>query len=238
MRTVCCIVAAGEGIRLGSEWASTPKAMVPLLGRPMLYYSLNVFDQIKTIESIILACPPDHLEYFQSRVQLWGFSKPTSCVKGGSTRAESVRNALCSIPSQFKGRAIIHDAARPCVTPEMIQSILEVSESGQPATLARNPSDTLRMTQENYISGEIDREKVACIETPQVFPFPEILELHKATSVGSLTDDSTLFTRAGKKVLVVYHDGNNMKITFNEDVFAAEGILFSRGWQDASEGED
>ena len=88
-----------------------------------------------------------------------------------------------------------------------------------------------------------ERSTISCIETPQVFPYARILELHEGggevdKNSNAPPDDTTLFTRAAETVRVVFHEGSNLKVTYPEDIAAAEGVLFQRGWQDVTEGED
>jgi 2-C-methyl-D-erythritol 4-phosphate cytidylyltransferase len=133
---------------------------------------------------------------------------------------------------------MIHDAARACVTAEMIKVLLKEGLNGTAASLVYPAADTLREIDGGIIAKELDRAKIAALETPQMFPFARILDLHQNSQGQELPDDTSLFTRAGHPVKVVFHDGINMKITYPEDIPAAEGILFGRGWQDASEGEE
>ena len=239
MRIVCCIVAAGQGTRLGAEWTGTPKALVPVLGRPMLYYSLHALDLIPDLTDFTIAAPPEFIPKFRDEIRAWGFSQPANVIAGGASRAESVLNTLRALAGNPPEMVLIHDAARVCITRAMIEALMQVVGDGVCATLAQSAVDTLRAVDNGMISGEIDRSTIACLETPQAFPYARLLELHEsAKGSEELPDDTTLFTRAGEKVRVVFHDDYNMKITYPEDIAAAEGILFARGWQDASEGEE
>lgn len=257
MRIAGCIVAAGKGTRLGDEWIDTPKALVPLLGRAMLYYSLEAFDAASGLhdnlglEGFVVTAPPDAIDEFREFAGIWGFSRPVRIIEGGASRAESVFRALSSLKdspldknnppdkSSPPDMVMIHDCARPCLTADMIKSLLDVARDGTPATLAHPAVDTLRILENSHIAGEVDREKIACLETPQVLPYGRITELHEqADGNTELPDDTTLFIRAGETVKVVYHEGSNMKVTYPDDIAAAEGILFQRGWQDVGEGEE
>ncbi len=244
MKLACCIVAAGDGTRLGDEWKSTPKALVPILGRPMLYYSLVAFDGIVDpgesggVEQFSIAVPPDRIDDFKGLVKAWGFPQIVHVVPGGKTRSESVVNALRAFDDDPPESVMIHDCARACVTSEMIRNLIDQTPEGCGGTLAHPASDTLRVNESDQISGEVDRSKIACIETPQLFPYAKLVELHKGAAGDVPTDDTTIFSRAGEKVQLVYHDGINIKVTFEEDIYACEGILDSRGWQDASEEDE
>ena len=83
MKIVCCIVAGGQGTRLGDEWVKTPKALVPILGRPMLYYSLNAFDKSGIIDRFVAAIPSQNTDEFESNVKMWGFSRQVDLVPVG-----------------------------------------------------------------------------------------------------------------------------------------------------------
>jgi 2-C-methyl-D-erythritol 4-phosphate cytidylyltransferase/2-C-methyl-D-erythritol 2,4-cyclodiphosphate synthase len=232
-------VAAGQGTRLGDLWKDSPKALVPLLGRPMLYYSLEAFDQVREIDRISVACAPDSIGEFKKMIRVWGFSKKIMPVPGGEFRSQSVLNALKALSDAPPDIVLIHDAARPCITADMVTNLIESSKDGEAATLAHSAIDTLREVENGLISGEIDRTKIVNLETPQLFPYSEILALHEKSDPGAdLPDDTTLITKAGKSVRLVFHEDSNLKVTYPEDVAAAEGILFSRGWSDVSEGED
>jgi 2-C-methyl-D-erythritol 4-phosphate cytidylyltransferase len=250
MKISCCIVAAGQGVRLGKQFQGSWKALVPVLGRPMLYYSMNAFDSAdefaegKGIDQFIIAVPPGSIDKFKRVISEWGFSRPVTLVEGGETRADSVRNALSMITDNPPDMVMVHDCARACVTPEMVELVLRFAAQKNEseiscATLAHRSVDTLRIDSEGLIAAEVDRESIACIETPQIFPYGRLQELHETCSESDCpTDDTTLFTRAGEEVKLIFHDGSNMKITYPEDIGMAEGVLFHRGWLDAKEGDD
>lgn len=239
MRIACCIVAAGQGTRLGEEWVDSPKALIPVLGRPMLYYSLAAFDKVEQLSRFAVAAPPNAVEEFREYISDWGFSHKIDVVAGGATRSESVVNALRALSDDSPKWVLIHDAGRPCVTSEMVEVLIEASQGQNVATLAHRATDTLRTVHEKLIVEEVDRSRIACLETPQLFPYARLLELHEQTSAkDELPDDTTLITRAGERVKVAYHTANNAKVTFPEDIPSVEGILFQRGWVDVSEGGD
>lgn len=249
MKIACLIVAAGQGTRLGDEWKDTPKAMVEILGRPMLYYSLNAFDDFNGIDGqggitrYIITAPPELVGDFENEITEWGFSVPFTVVAGGVTRSESVKFGLDALADESPDVVLIHDCARCCLTAEMVRQLIEKVPDGDGGTLAHRASDTLRLVMDGRIVDEQNREQTACIETPQMFPYKRILELHENVPMDPKykdppPDDTTLFTRAVETVHVIYHDGCNMKVTYSEDVGAVEGILYNRGWVDAVEEEE
>ena len=211
MRIACSIVAAGQGTRLGLHFTGASKALVPVLGRAMLYYSLHAMDVAEGISEIVVAVPSQAISKFQELIKIWGFSKPIKLVAGGDVRSASVVNCLRALAANPPDMVLIHDAARACITKEMVEAVLKAASSGSPATLAHPATDTLRIVDNGIISGEIDRGKVAGLETPQAFPYEALLKLHESHQGADLPDDTTLFTVAGEKVKVVFHDDANLK---------------------------
>ncbi len=242
MKIGCSIVAAGHGTRLGDEWAGFPKALVPVLGRPMLYYSLNAMDVMPEITMFSVAVPPDSKDEFSRHIKAWGFGHKVIVVAGGENRHDSVLNSLRAFADDPPEMMLIHDAARPCITSEMVVCLIADIDVGHAAALVHPATDTLREVRDGLIISEIDRTKIAGLETPQLFPFNEILELHESLSEtgtkGGVSDDTSLFTGAGKPVKAVFHDGNNIKVTYPEDIASVEGILYSRGWVDVADEEE
>lgn len=205
----------------------------------MLYYSLHAFDNAGAIDRLVISAPEDSVKVFREHVKIWGFSRPAEVVPGGETRAQSVLNALRELKSDPPDIVLIQDCARPCLTSAMVAALLNASSGGRACVLGHPTVDTLREVEGDRIVLELDRSAVAALETPQLFPFQRILELHEQSQGDEeLPDDTTLFTRAGETVRLVFHEGSNMKVTYPEDIAAAEGILFQRGWQDAGEGEE
>ena len=212
---VALLVAAGSGERLGAD---RPKAFVVLAGRPMLEWSVEAL-VAAGIEEIIVALPP-------------GGSPPPGCVgvAGGATRSASVRSALRS--ARADPQVIVHDAARPLVTPAHFLDTLAALEDADAAIAAAPMTDTVKEAGEDRrVTATLDRKRLWAIQTPQAFR-REALERALAVDdqvLAEATDDAWLVERAGGTVRVVESTAENFKVTTPHDLRVAELLLGERG---------
>lgn len=217
---VALIVAAGRGERLGTD---RPKALVSLRGRPMLAWSLEALRAVDAVREIIVALPAEWLDAAPEGV---------IAVVGGAQRSHSVRAALAR--SDGYDPVIVHDAARPLVTPALFTAALaELERSQADAVIAAAPvTDTIKECAPDgrTVIRTLERSRLWAIQTPQVF--------RRAALAGALagsdeqlaqaTDDAWLIERAGGTVRIVGSDPGNLKVTTPEDLRIAELILAER----------
>jgi 2-C-methyl-D-erythritol 4-phosphate cytidylyltransferase len=208
---VALLVAAGSGERLG---ASRPKAFVALGGRPMLEWSVDAL-RAAGIADIVVALPE-------------GEVAPPGCagVRGGVTRSESVRLALSEAgPSDA---VVVHDAARPLVTPEHIAAALAALEDADCATAAAPVTDTVKEAGPDLrVTATLDRSRLWAIQTPQAFRRAALERALDASEdvLAAATDDAWLVERAGGTVRVVPSSAANFKVTTADDLRVAELLL-------------
>ena len=212
---VALLVAAGSGERLGADRA---KAFVVLAGRPMLEWSVAAL-RAAAIERIVVALPP-------------GEEAPDGCagVAGGATRSESVRRALAVAPADE--RVVVHDAARPLVTPEHFTAALAALADADAAIAAAVMTDTVKEAgPDRRVVATHDRSRLWAIQTPQAFrraALERALDVDAAT-LAQATDDAWLVERAGGSVRVVDSTPENFKVTTRHDLRVAELLLGERG---------
>ncbi len=221
MKTVAIIVAAGEGMRMGQS-----KQFIEILGKPILSWTISVFEESEFIDDIILVVNFSDIE----RAKSFKFKKIINVVEGGREREDSVYNGLKVVGGDVDV-VLIHDGARPLLTKNIIASaISEVKVS--PAVVVGVPIiDTVKkIGDENFIISTEDREALWLAQTPQVFKYKLIKEAYdRAYKVGyKATDDSTLVERLGYKAKIIMGSYENIKITFPEDLIIAEAILERR----------
>lgn len=213
------IVAAGNSRRMGG----IDKIFVNLAGKPVIAHTINVFENSKLIDGIILVLSDENLEKGSDLVKEYNYKKVEHICSGGSTRQQSVGNGLEKI-----GKCdfiLVHDGARPCVTEESIsKGIMEAGKVG--VAIAGCPvSDTIKSVDEDsQVIKTLDRSVLRAIHTPQVFKSHILREIHKNPSADT-TDDAGLAERMGFKVKVYDDSYENMKITTKEDLIAAKIIL-------------
>jgi 2-C-methyl-D-erythritol 4-phosphate cytidylyltransferase len=227
------IAAAGSGERLG---AGGPKAFVPLAGRPMVEWSVAAMRAAAGVGSIIVACPPGHAHELGVH--------DIGVVDGGATRAQSVANALVAVGTEL---VAIHDAARPLVTPALVEGViatLVADPEADGAIAATRVTDTIKQTTSSlndfpHRSGEkasmnveatVDRGQLWAAQTPQVF---RVEALRRALAVDpprveAATDEAMLVEAAGGRVLIHPAPAENLKVTTQLDLRVAELLLADR----------
>ena len=202
--TAAIIVAAGTGNRFGGE---IPKTYHLLNGEAVLSHSLRAFVNHSLIDTIIIVHHADHTDYL---TPILANFPQVKTVLGGETRQESVLNGLESFTNP-PNKILIHDAARPLVSAELITRIVQCDA---PAILPATPvTDTIRHLEH----GLIDRSKLLAAQTPQGFDYQTILKLHREATT-QVTDDIALAQAAGITVETIKGDPANRKITTAEDL--------------------
>jgi 2-C-methyl-D-erythritol 4-phosphate cytidylyltransferase len=213
------IAAAGSGQRLG---AGGPKAFVELAGRPMLEWSLDAFRAASTIAEIVVAAPPGE----DDRVREQG----VVAVAGGEHRSESVANALALCTEEF---VVVHDAARPLVTPGLIDAMVEelAAEEDAAGVIAATPvTDTIKQVGgEGKVERTLDRSGLWAVQTPQVFRADALRRaLGDPDDLPAASDDAMLVERAGGRVVIHSTSPDNIKVTTPVDRRVAELLLRER----------
>jgi 2-C-methyl-D-erythritol 4-phosphate cytidylyltransferase len=202
MSVVGIIPAAGAGERLGAD---VPKAFAVLGGRPMVEWSLDVLREV--CDRVVVAVPPDRVA-------------PPDFVAGGATRSESVRNALAAAPEASV--VIVHDAARPLVTVELVHRCLDALEEGYDGVIAAIPvTDTVKEVEHGEVLRTPDRGRLWAAQTPQVFR----ADVLRRASGSEATDDASLVEAVGGRVRVIEGTRENLKVTTPLDVRIAETLL-------------
>lgn len=225
MKTAAILLAGGVGKRVGED---LPKQFLAILDKPIIFYSLEVFDRCSEIDSIYLVLPGEKTDYFQKELlPKFPISKLRKIVSGGETRQDSTFNGFQAIPKEIE-IVVVHDVARPFVRDEMIRkSILAAREVGS-AIVASPATDTIKEVDENRrVQKTLDRKKLFQVQTPQAFRY-SLLE--KAFEAGfsdnfQATDEAGLIERIGEPVQVIESDSTNLKITTPSDLVLAESLL-------------
>jgi 2-C-methyl-D-erythritol 4-phosphate cytidylyltransferase len=224
---VALLVAAGSGERLG---AGRPKAFVVLAGRPMLEWSLDAL-RAAGVEEIVVAAPPGATVAGDALVVAGheaAVGDGVVVVAGGATRSASVRAALAAAPP---GDVVVHDAARPLVTPDHFRAALAALDGADCAVAAARCTDTVKEAgPDRLVTATLDRSRLWAIQTPQAF---RRAALERALAVGDdllaqATDDAWLVERTGGTVRVVESTPANLKVTTPHDLRIAELLLADR----------
>lgn len=218
-RAEAIIIAAGRSTRMESD----DKLFLPILGVPLLSHTLATFEAAPSVESVILVLNEYNLERGKNLVREKCFTKVKHFCLGGNQRQDSVRNGLkCIIKKKW---VIIHDGARPCLEPELIERGVEEATRWGSAIAAVPVNDTIKaVNKDGIVSETLDRTRLWAIQTPQIFSWET---LHKAYSREDLsaTDDATLVEILGHPVHIYFGSYDNLKVTTPRDVIVAEALL-------------
>jgi len=216
MRTAAIITAAGSGSRMGLE---TNKVLLPLAGKTVIETAIQSFLNLNNFQKIIITHSPADKIPLESALK--NISVPIVFVEGGKTRQQSVFNGLKELIGDNPDTVLIHDAARPWISEELIKEVLKCAENEGSAVPVIPSVNAMKLIDENgKITDHLKRENTVSAQTPQGFHFQEILEAHKqAESSGyEAIDDTELWDRYIGKVSTVPGDTANSKITYREDL--------------------
>jgi 2-C-methyl-D-erythritol 4-phosphate cytidylyltransferase len=219
--TWAILVAAGAGERLGLD---RPKAFAALAGRPLLAESLDRLDRSPWVDAIVVAAPTGWEEPTILLAEELAASKVVSCVTGGSSRAESVRSALAEL-SEEALVVLVHDAARPLLTDEVVERVLRpLGEGFEGAVPAVAVPDTLKRVEGGTVVETVSRDGLVGAQTPQAFLVPALRRAFEG-EIGAATDCAFLVERSGGRVAVVDGDPRLLKVTTASDLALVETLL-------------
>jgi len=219
------IPAAGRGKRYGGD---VLKQYLPICGKAVMAHSIRAFQFHPLISGITVILAKDD-KLFESAVG--HLAKVVETVTGGDTRAESVRNGLEFVADKYPAVdwVLIHDAARPCLSPELLDQLLEVGmQSDDGAILATPVADTLKRAGDaNQIIETVDRCDLWAAQTPQLFRLHALIKAIDAAHAEGveLTDEASAMEFVGGKPKLVVGSSVNIKITHPGDMAIAEAWL-------------
>ncbi len=206
------IPAAGSGSRLGG----VPKQLRVMGHDSVLYHTVRTFDHHPAITQIVVAAASNALEI--TKEILMPMEKPCQVVSGGATRQESVQAGLNALnePVQI---VLIHDAARPFVSEQLITKVVASTETHGAAAVALPVADTVRYGERGFFTESISREGLYAMQTPQGFKYDLLMDAFQRAkdNISAATDDVALLYHIGKKVKIIDGDQMNFKITTQSD---------------------
>ena len=221
---IAIIAAAGAGTRMASD---RPKQFLLLAGKPVIFYTLKVFEECDNIDEVIVVLPAAESAGFLSLAGKFGVRKVARVVPGGATRADSVKRGLMAIRSATAEIVAVHDGVRPFVTVAEINNTVAAAKSDGAAILVAPVIDTIKEVGGASVLRTLDRGILRRALTPQCFRYELLREAYQHADVNdpSFTDESALVEQLGRSVSIVEGSARNIKITTAEDLAIAETIL-------------
>lgn len=222
------LVAAGRGARFGTE---QPKQFQVLEGRMLFEYAAETLHDSPLVHGLVVVVPPGWQDRVRARLAAAGLAtKLVAVVAGGDQRRESVRCGLAALDGFT--HVLVHDAARPFLTPRLIRDTVAAVHRHGAATAALRVSDTLMQSHgdADEAAATLQRDGVWAVQTPQVFDLAVLRAAHeRAAAAGAdATDDGSLVLGLGRRLELVPGNWWNIKVTRREDLRRAQCILKMR----------
>ncbi len=221
------IVAAGRGKRFGSK---LPKQFLTVAGKPVLAWSIAAFQHHPRIQRIVVVGPEEWLTFIATEiVDTYGFDRVSSIVKGGQLRQDSVLAGLSALDSQH-GAVLVHDAARPLLSANLIDRVLNGLSEAEACIPGIPVIDTVKAVHDGWVEKTLERDQLRLIQTPQAFSASKLLHVLQQASKQGITgtDEAALIEHFGGRVRCVEGEPTNLKITSQLDLKIVEQLLEER----------
>lgn len=228
------VLAAGSGTRVGN---SRNKVYLPLAGRRIVTWSLELFRKLPEIGRLVLVVRGEDRELATEILERELPGVPVDVVTGGETRHESEYRALLHLADEIREGAIdvvlVHDAARPLAPSRVVREVLATAVRTGSAIPALPLEDVVGVDEAGRMSSEA-RTGMVRVQTPQAFRGGPLLAAYQAAAEDGFTgtDTASCVERyEGVPVQVVSGDPRNIKVTYPDDLFTAELILTTSGYE-------
>ncbi len=224
------VVAGGSGERFGRPGG---KQLIPVLGKPLLAWSLQALDAVSQVGRIVVVCPGARIEEYRAlAVEPYNLATPVDFVPSGALRQESAMNGVEAVPPEFQF-ICMHDGARPLVLPETVVhavNVLKGTLDADGVVCGHEAIDTVKVIDGNVVVGTPDRSIFWVAQTPQIFHADILRQAHQAAMEEGFvgTDDASLVERVGGRVVLVASPRDNIKLTVPEDLAPIQAFLRQR----------
>lgn len=226
MKHHAIIVAGGLGQRMGS---AVPKQFLQLDNKPVIAWPVETCITSQLIDSIIIVIHPDHKQQLEEIISQYFPTTNIIITNGGQTRQESCFNGLHAYDFASDDIVLIHDAARPFITVDMIKQCIDVAKQYGACGIYVPVKETVAQIHDSIVAAVLPRQTLYAAQTPQCFRYSIIIDAHKKAQTNNLynaTDDVSLVINAGYTVKAIIGDFyQNIKITTNEDMELAKLII-------------
>ena len=230
---IAIIFAGGTGQRLKNGEDTTPKQFLKIHNKPIIVYTLELFQQHPEIDKIYISIHPDYYEYMQKLVKLYMINKVAGIVNGGKTGQDSIYNALklAQKENSPESLVLIHDGVRPNITPEVISENIKCAKENGNAITCTSCFETILISENHKNPKHVPyRKNTYAAQAPQTFHLGEIIDAHKQTRITNpdytdIVDSCTLFKSLNRETYMVNGNRGNIKITTIEDLYILRALI-------------
>ena len=195
-------------------------------GKPVFLHSLLVLQKCPYINQIIITADKKYFDFIHSYSIKYKITKLTHLVEGGKTRFQSVKNASEQIEAENNELILIHDAARPNISTDLVNKILSFAFTKGNTVIGVKISDTVKREKKGLIDKTLNREELWTVQTPQIFKFGDLKKSYKKVrSKKDFTDESSLVESAGFIVNLFEGPKNNIKLTTIDDLHLLKKLM-------------
>ncbi len=229
MKNLALILAGGSGSRIDG---ALPKQFLLLAGKTILQHSIEKFENHPHIEHIVIVTHGDYFNRTKRIVRGSRYQKVVKVLKGGETRQDSSRIGVSDANPKDYENVLIHDAARPFVSKEIIDNILAALETHSAVNVAVPSPDTIiEIDADNFIKNVPERNYLRRVQTPQAFKLDLIQKAHRLAlenNITDATDDCSLILKLNlAPIYVVEGSERNIKITYSQDLKLAKILIIN-----------
>ncbi len=216
------LLASGTGKRAGLH-KNIPKQLWQVNGKPLIWYSLNIFRKFFTDEQIIITYTKEFEKKFLHFFKKFNIKATT--IYGGERRQDSVRNAFTIIENN-KGFVLIHDAARPIINKQLVERVIEGTKKFGACIPVVPISDTVKIVEKNWVKKTLDRNLLALVQTPQGYSIELLKKAFEQINFSlEYTDEASIVEQISEKIYTVAGEKYNLKLTFPEDLNIIKTLL-------------
>lgn len=227
------ILAGGTGSRVGLD---RPKQFVEILGKPVIAYTIEIYEKCEEIDTIQVVCHKERKEYLKEIVRLYNFTKVKWIVDGGETYQQSVMNGIDNLKNYISAddMVMIHYGAAPFTSQQIINDAIEVCRKHGNSVSCTPCYQLMGTKDDDKISTKwVDRDKYIQIACPQSFKFDYLLSVYERADEKNLIADTephttSLMYALGDTIYQSYSDQTNIKITTKEDLYMFEGYVLMK----------
>ena len=225
---IAVIFAGGVGKRMKSN--GVPKQFLKLYNKEIIIYTLELFQNNKNIDKIVVSCLEEKIDFLSELVKKYNLSKVIKIVRGGNTGQESIYNGLKaanSLSESDKDIVLIHDGVRPLIVDKTINDNIEMVKKKKAAVTVAPAIETVIYSKDNQIKNIYSRENCSLARAPQSFYLKDIISAHKKAIVDKkeFIDSASLMSFYGKELHIVEGPSENIKITTPIDFYIFRAMI-------------